>query len=357
MTVHSISEANKKSDTRAPDVAKAGTEDDIDFVELTQTLEEKLERAETLQTEADSLTDSIADLELQMIEAEMRQNNPVLGLSPDEAGVIGDLLERQALLQAQLGATETQSEERQEDDLLSPRLKEAHEALDLWLNAPSEPESKVAAHGARIFLLIATCGAIYGAIEYHPAVLALLIPIAAPIGLLLSRGEDKTWRRLGAKRRFDNTRVEPPKEWEVADVESRMSALSKQINNLEQAEARRLQAKQKAQDLSDKDYAELTVELVEVEQMLYARCRRANVDPQAIDEEIREQLHLAALDVRANTDLNRQRKERTRLVNEASELSDAVWRTLNQHEATPGGTSTQVDELRSGIEQLKVTHT
>lgn len=83
MTVHSISEANKKSDTRAPDVAKAGTEDDIDFVELTQTLEEKLERAETLQTEADSLTDSIADLELQMIEAEMRQNNPVLGLSPD----------------------------------------------------------------------------------------------------------------------------------------------------------------------------------------------------------------------------------------------------------------------------------
>ena len=112
MTVHSISEANKKSDTRAPDVAKAGTEDDIDFVELTQTLEEKLERAETLQTEADSLTDSIADLELQMIEAEMRQNNTVLGLSPDEAGVIGDLLERQALLQAQLGATETQSEER-----------------------------------------------------------------------------------------------------------------------------------------------------------------------------------------------------------------------------------------------------
>ena len=173
--------------------------------------------------------------------------------------------------------------------------------------------------------------------------------------MLLSRGEDKQWRRLGAKKRFDNTRVEPPKDWDLEDVELRMAQLGRQIAEIELTLERQRQMRSTLEDLTEKDFTELSVELVEVEQLLNARCRRAGIQPDDIDEATRKQFHQAAEDIRAHSDLSAQRTERARLVSEAAELADSVWRSLNQHDATPAGSSTQSDHLREGIAHLKAT--
>ena len=352
MSRNDQSDSDKPSaDTAPAEQTPASTDDLAD--ELTQ----RLSYAQELQRQADQLTDRIAELEVSVIAAEVRPFPDLKSLSPDDAANIGSLLVRQERLAGLLSALGPgDTTEVESDGNIAARLEEASSALDLWLHAPSESESKGAATGARLILLAATCAAIWGAIEYHPAVLALLIPVAAPIGLLLNRGDDKLWRRLGAKQRFTRTGVQPPREWDVDAVARRHEEIVQEMSTRERARERaamlEIQSQSDATEATD-NFAELSMQLVEVTQRLTARAERAKLDLDALTQDQRHILIEYGEQADSRSELEAQRKERARLSSEAGDIRDDIWRILNRRDCTPHGTATTFDALRAGLQQLE----
>jgi hypothetical protein len=348
----------ERGSVSTPPVASQDTESDVGT--LADELASRLVQAKSAQAKADALTNSIAGLEVDVIDADMNQVELPSGLSPDEAAAIGSLLARQRKLSAMLRIYGPGEPEEEDDSNLNARLREAYEALDLWLNAPTESVSKLPAHGARILLLAATIAALYGAWTWHPAVLALLVPVAAPIGLLLNRSDDRVWRRLGAKQRFERTKLPPPIDWEPDAVKARHEQVLEQI----EAHAARLEAANAPVEDNEpvRTFGEISLEAVEVGHALESRAKRAGLDMEAMDATALNRLEAAGATSAARTTLRNQRDEKNRLTRESSDIRDATWRILNGRKTAIAGplenlgTSSRFEDLESAIEALRRSH-
>ena len=105
------------------------------------------------------------------------------------------------------------------------RLREARAALQLWLEAPRDGSREGAAGRMRKALLGAALLVVVAALSVHPVLLVLLVPVAGAGSFLSWSGQDRAWRRMGARRRFDATRLAGPKRWEAAPVQERLAAI------------------------------------------------------------------------------------------------------------------------------------
>jgi hypothetical protein len=321
-------------------------------------LSDRLEVAVSLQGKADIMTAEIAELELAEIETSLKPRERPEGLSPDELIQMGGLLERRDHLRQDVQGFGANAAKPVDENRRLQALVDAEASLTLWLYPPKKDEAKWPALGARILLLIATIAAIWGAITWHWAVLLLLIPVSAPIGLLLNRGDDKTWRRLGAKQRLERTGVDGPVDWEKDAVNARLASVAREVKLLEQRLAEAAMPKlARAQDPEalDASYAELHLELVEVEQQLAARVRRHKLD---LDLEDKNSPALAAFTEAARTAGQRARlkelqRDRSRLSSEAAEVRDNIWRALRTQGYLEDNTSASAAALAEAIGLLR----
>ena len=64
------------------------------------------------------------------------------------------------------------------------------------------------------------------ALAVHLAFLVLLVPVGGAMSFLLWTGQDRAWRRMGARRRYESLRLEVSAAWTEDAVRERRDALS-----------------------------------------------------------------------------------------------------------------------------------
>ena len=109
------------------------------------------------------------------------------------------------------------------------RLAVARDALHLWLEAPREEKSARIGGRVKHVLFAVSLLAIIAALSVHIVFLVLLLPIAGAASFLSWSGQDDAWRKMGAKRRFLETRMEAPSRWETEAVRERLDDLEARI--------------------------------------------------------------------------------------------------------------------------------
>ena len=89
---------------------------------------------------------------------------------------------------------------------------------------------------ARLGLLLACLATVALAATVHLAFLVLLVPVGGAMSFLLWTGQDRTWRRMGARRRFESLRLELPSTWTENAVRMRLRSLSLAAEGLRRRE-------------------------------------------------------------------------------------------------------------------------
>ena len=106
------------------------------------------------------------------------------------------------------------------------RLRAGDDALGAWLDADREGEGAGGRRIAKRALLVVCFAILALAFAVHPAFLVLLVPVGGAMSFLLWTGQDRAWRRMGARRRFESLRLDVPETWTEDAVRARRHALS-----------------------------------------------------------------------------------------------------------------------------------
>ena len=173
------------------------------------------------------------DLEVERIVAGTALRAARSGAVPEATGaaaaVIVDALDRVRRLESQLSACleAARAGVRSHHDL-GERLRAGGDILDAWLDADREPEGVLSGGRiARRALLLACLAIVALALAVHLAFLVLLVPAGGAMSFLLWTGQDRAWRRAGARRRFERLRLESPAAWTEDAVRERRRALAR----------------------------------------------------------------------------------------------------------------------------------
>jgi len=300
------------------------------------------------------LAAQVASLEVDCIEADVGVGQSAAGLqlSPQDAAKLGILLARKHALEQELAKIVGKPESHQSDDELLPRLDEAIEALGAWLEAPHVKESKRAATLARVVLLMGTFIVGWAAYIFHPALMVLIIPVAGPISLILRRGENTQWRRMGAKQRYERSRQTEPHEWQEEAVMERLEELKKERHK--RANRALTVADVKPNDeVLDERFAELTYEQVDIDLTLERALRAAGLNPDELDDAKLSALDRAAKAAQTRQQLEQVRKQRAALKQETERRKDDIFRFLSAQGFAPDGGRADVEALNDGLNALQ----
>lgn len=177
----------------------------------------------------DTLRAKRTDLEVERIVARTALRAARIGSEPEvtggDAAAIVDALDRIRRLESQSSARFATAGAGSHDELIE-RLRAGDEALGAWLDA--ERDEAGASSGGRIArqaLLVACLAVVALALAVHLAFLVLLVPVGGAMSFLLWTGQDRAWRRIGARRRFERLRLEAPAAWTDYAVRERRRAL------------------------------------------------------------------------------------------------------------------------------------
>ena len=171
------------------------------------------------------------DLEVERIVAGTELRAARAGSGPEvpgaAAGAVVDALDRLRRLEsshaARLAFIDTGA--RSHEDLLQ-RLQAGDDALAAWLGADRERAGAGGLRTAKRVLLLFCFAILALAVVVHLAFLVLLVPVGGAMSFLLWTGQDRAWRRMGARRRFESLRLEVPGIWTEDAVRARRHGLS-----------------------------------------------------------------------------------------------------------------------------------
>jgi hypothetical protein len=297
----------------------------------------------------------IAELEVTCIEADLAatQTAELLQMSPQDAVKLGTLLERKRGLEdelrALLGREEDTSAEPEDQET---RRVRAIDALQAWLDAPTVKDSKRAATLARVVLLMAVIILGWAAYILHPAMLVLVIPVAAPISMFLQRGENTRWRRMGAKQRFEGTGLKGPTLWEEQPIRERLQELRQELDAIRKRTPGVPAPSAAHGDELDARYAELSYEQVDIDLNLQRAVDAAGRTLEDLSDAELDALNNAAGASRARKRLEITQRERDALRRESESRKDEVFAFLSSRDAAPAGGRADVAALSEALSSL-----
>lgn len=180
----------------------------------------------------EALRERRTDLEVERIVARAALRCVRTGSGPPEASgadaaAIVDALDRIRRLESQSSVhlAAAGAGVRSRDELIE-RLRAGDEALGAWLDADrDDTRASSGARTARQALLVACLAIVALALAVHLAFLVLLVPAGGAMSFLLWTGQDRAWRRIGARRRFERLRLETPAAWTDDTVRERRREL------------------------------------------------------------------------------------------------------------------------------------
>ncbi|MCH9674854.1 MAG: hypothetical protein K0U93_25665 [Gammaproteobacteria bacterium] len=225
-------------------------------------------------------------------------------------------------------------------------LEAAKVALTDWRDAPTR-DSQRHQRIVQAVVLVITAAVVALAIKVHPALLLLLVPVFVPISFLFRRGENATWRRIGAQRAYGQTGMAPPSSWDVESVQRRLDELDDEL-----ATAPEPVVEQKESIVDDAQYVDIAMELAAAEQEAQLLCISHGLDYESLQDEERAYLQHTHAKTTGGQELINVQRDRRQMSAEADTIRDDVFRQLSRHRAAPTDGRTDVDTLRRSVAGL-----
>lgn len=234
------------------------------------------------------------------------------------------------------------------------RMRAGRDALESWRDAPETVSAWRRPRIANTVLVIACAAAVWAAIALHPVYLVLLVPLVMAIGYFTFTAQDAEWVRLGAVRRFQNTRLKPPSSWEKTPVDVRISELGDAAARIQQQLARAEANKEQTPEHEDDAASDLalSMDLVEAADAYAAALAKAGIEAETVDENLSNWLDLVFERHRIDCELTQVRAKRESLSREAEEARDALFRFLALADEAPPEGRADSQALRAGLERV-----
>ena len=293
------------------------------------------------------------DLEVERIVAGTALRAARTGSGPEvsgtDAAAIVDALDRLRRLESRHSAHLAFAEAgiRSQEELIE-RLRAGDEALAAWLE--SDRDDAGAPSGRRVAkqALLAVCLAILVlAFMVHLAFLVLLVPVGGAMSFLLWTGQDRAWRRMGARRRFERLRLEAPAGWNEDAVRERRHALSRIAKEV------RERTSTSPDDDTHPRGQDMHADLDAADSDLHDALATAGLDEDRLDEPVEKALRALARVWRAEQALHDVVEEMTGERDGAGALRESLYRGLARDgEAAPDGDAS-ADALQAGLEKVR----
>ena len=306
------------------------------------------ERLETLRARR-------TDLEVERIAAEVALRAARAGSGPDmpdmpdaQADAVVQALDRLRRLESRHSAQRAYADAgvRSREELIE-RLRAGDDALGAWLAAGRADEGAAGRRIARRALLVACLAILALAFSVHLAFLVLLVPVGGAMSFLLWTGQDREWRRTGARRRFDRLRLEAPSAWTEDAVRERRRALA-----LIAAQVRE-RASTPTVDAPDAEREDAPAALDAARSDLQDALAAAGLDEGRLDESAESTLRAIARVHRAGQALHGVVAEMAGERDGAGAVRESLYRGLaREGEAAPDGDAS-AGALEAGMERLR----
>ena len=293
-----------------------------------------------------------ADLEVERIAAEVALRAVRAGTGPDVPGVQADAvvkaLDRLRRLESRHCAQRAFADAgvRSQEELIE-RLHAGDDALGAWLEAGRAGEGAAGRRIARQVLLVVCLAILALAFSVHLAFLVLLVPVGGAMSFLLWTGQDREWRRTGARRRFDRLRLEAPSAWTEEAVRERRRALALMADQV------RERASTPSGDAPDAEQEDARTDLDSARSDLHDALAAAGLDEERLDESTEAALRAIARVHRAGQALHGVVEEMADERDGAGAVRESLYRGLaREGEAAPDGDAS-AGALEAGMERLR----
>jgi len=199
------------------------------------------------------------------------------------------------------------------------RLRAGHSALQAWLDAARTREPSAVARAAMIALAIAVVAIVWAAFAVHLAFLLLLVVVVGPVSFVMRHDEDAQWRRVGARRRFEESGLADIAAWDENMVRTRAVEIQALLEEPGRSSA-----------ISDAvipgaglvDAPAIVAQTAEEEMQIASDLRSAGLTLEDTQGELGDWLRLVARADQTRESLQRVRNARTRMREEAAGLRD-----------------------------------
>ena len=306
---------------------------------------ERLSELRRWEQKLDFLRDRRNELEIERIAGDVALRRSAGRRTPIDASLAVEIeaaLDRRMRIEEQLARARDGT--RQERD----RLVVARDALVLWLEAPREEKSARAGGRVKHVLFAVSLLAIIAALSVHIVFLVLLLPIAGASSFLSRSGQDHAWRKMGARRKFVDTRLEAPRAWEEEAVRRRLEEIDARIESRVARDSAEVEDDPRTiEAMRDAEHAALEVLLA-----------GAGLDGEDLDRETEDWIRELGRASRSRRELTEVQSEIAGVSRDIDELREDLYRYLARRGAA--GTAGRADTatLAAGLDRLarKCTH-
>ena len=284
----------------------------------------------------------VAESELRAVRADSARDIP--GAS---AGTVIDALDRLRRLESTRAAHVAfiDTGARSHEELLQ-RLQAGDDALGAWLGSDREGAGAGGQRTAKRVLLLFCFAILALALAVHLAFLVLLVPVGGAMSFLLWTGQDRAWRRMGARRRFESLRLEVPAAWTEDAVRERRDALSLVAERVRERES----APGDEDDKAEK--TRLSADLDTARSDLHEALAAAGLAHDRFDQSTEARMRALARAWRAEQALQGIVEDLAGERAGAGEIRESIYRKLaREGEASPDGDAS-VDALEAGVERI-----
>ena len=279
------------------------------------------------------------ELEIECIAGDVAMRRGVANRIPVDAGLAVEIeaaLDRRKHIEERLARARDGTREERD------RLVVGRDALRLWLEAPQEERD--ARPGVRVkhVLFAVSLLAIIAAVSVHIVFLVLLLPIAGASSFLSWSGQDDAWRKMGAKRRYVETRLEAPKRWEDDAVRQILEEIEERI------ESRAARGADEPTDDPRAVEATLASERAAMEVLLAG----AGLDEADLDRETEGWIRALSRASRSRLELTEVQAEIESSSRNIDEVREDLYRYLSRRGSAGGEGRADTATLAAGLERL-----
>ncbi len=280
------------------------------------------------------------ELEIECIAGDVAMRRGAGNRPPVDAGLAVEIeaaLDRRKNLEERLACARDGT--RQERD----RLAVGRDALRLWLEAPQQESGAHSGAKVKHVLYAVSLIAVIAALSVHIVFLVLLLPIAGASSFLSWSGQDHAWRRMGAKRKYLETRLKAPKEWEEDAVREKLEELEERI----EARAAR------GPDAPGDDPRGIEAMLVSEHGATEALLGRAGLDGTKLDRETESWIRALGRASRSRLELAKVQAEIEGLSRDIDEVREDLYRYLSKRGSAPGEGRADTATLAAALERAR----
>ena len=305
---------------------------------------ERLNELRRWEQRLDSLRDRRNELEIECIAGDVALRRGAGKRHSIDAALaieIEGALDRRVRLEGQLARARDGT--RQEHE----RLEVGRDALRLWLESPQKESGTRSGGRVKHVLLAVSLLAIIAALSVHIVFLVLLLPIAGASSFLSWSGQDDAWRKMGAKRRFVETRLEAPEHWGEDAVRQRREEIEARIGS------RALRGPAGHQDDPRTIEARLDAERAALGVLLAG----AGLDDADFDRETERWVRALGRAGRSRLELAEVQTEIAGLSRDADYVREDLYRYLARRDVAGPAGRADTTTLAAGLERLAPEHT